>query len=257
MNRKPTSRSRLPAVEGWPTVSHRLQRWPACKRLPAAPQVTELPSGAPRAEEDDFLLFIFIRINEVRLPAASFGISTSPAFDTDKLSRSHEPDDAATRRGRTVAKEGRSVFDRSEAATQRSETETRCSCEHMFVTSQGSASGRFQRACEHGQVQQAEMAAREMGRLSLMHALSLVVLYARAGSPKFEPAAVRWLARARARWTRGATQRDPARRRRTRMLARPEIRAGREDAAPTALTTARRVTRFHERRRKVVPLVRA
>lgn len=39
------------------------------------------------------------------------------------------------------------------------------------------------------------MAAREMGRLSLMHALSLVVLYARAGSPKFEPAAVRWLAR--------------------------------------------------------------
>jgi hypothetical protein len=34
-----------------------------------------------------------------------------------------------------------------------------------------------------------------MGRLSLIHALSLVVLYARAGSPKFEPAAVRWLAR--------------------------------------------------------------
>lgn len=28
-----------------------------------------------------------------------------------------------------------------------------------------------------------------------MHALSLVVLYARTGSPKFEPAAVRWLAR--------------------------------------------------------------
>jgi hypothetical protein len=44
-------------------------------------------------------------------------------------------------------------------------------------------------------VEQAEMAAREMGRLSLIHALSLVVLYARAGSPKFEPAAVRWLAR--------------------------------------------------------------
>ena len=39
------------------------------------------------------------------------------------------------------------------------------------------------------------MAAREMGRLSLIHALSFVVLYARAGSPKFEPAAVRWLAR--------------------------------------------------------------
>jgi hypothetical protein len=46
----------------------------------------------------------------------------------------------------------------------------------VFVTSQGSASGRFQRACDRGLVQ-------------------LVVLYARAGSPKFEPAAVRWLAR--------------------------------------------------------------
>src|SRR6266508_1904802 len=68
-------------------------------------------------------------------------------------------------------------------------------CEHSFVTSQGSASGRFQRACDRGHVEQAEMAAREMGRLSLIHALSLVVLYARTGSPKFEPAAVRWLAR--------------------------------------------------------------
>jgi hypothetical protein len=65
----------------------------------------------------------------------------------------------------------------------------------LFVTTKGSASGRFQRACDCGQVQQAEMAAREMGRLSLIHALSLVVLYARAGSSKFEPAAVRWLAR--------------------------------------------------------------
>jgi len=65
----------------------------------------------------------------------------------------------------------------------------------LFVTSQGSASGRFQRACDRGHVEQAEMAAREMGRLSLIHALSLVVFYARTGSPKFEPAAVRWLAR--------------------------------------------------------------
>ncbi len=39
------------------------------------------------------------------------------------------------------------------------------------------------------------MAAREIGRLSLMDALSLVVCYARTGSPKFEQAAVRWLAR--------------------------------------------------------------
>jgi hypothetical protein len=42
---------------------------------------------------------------------------------------------------------------------------------------------------------QAEMALREMGWVSLIHALSLVVLYARVESPKFEPAAVRWLAR--------------------------------------------------------------
>jgi len=68
-------------------------------------------------------------------------------------------------------------------------------CEHVFVTSQGSASGRFQRACDRGQVMQAEMAAREMGWVSLIHALSLVVLYARVESPKFEAAAVRWLAR--------------------------------------------------------------
>ena len=39
------------------------------------------------------------------------------------------------------------------------------------------------------------MAAREMGWVSLIHALSLVVLYARVESPKFEAAAVRWLAR--------------------------------------------------------------
>lgn len=39
------------------------------------------------------------------------------------------------------------------------------------------------------------MAARELPFMSLMNALALVVLYARTGSPKFEPAAVRWLAR--------------------------------------------------------------
>lgn len=39
------------------------------------------------------------------------------------------------------------------------------------------------------------MAARELGWLSLMDALSLVTCYARSGSPKFETAAVRWLAR--------------------------------------------------------------
>jgi hypothetical protein len=46
-----------------------------------------------------------------------------------------------------------------------------------------------------GNADQAETAARELGNLSLMDALSLVLLYARTGSPKFEPAAVRWLSR--------------------------------------------------------------
>lgn len=67
--------------------------------------------------------------------------------------------------------------------------------EHVFVTSQGSAHGRFQCALARGQLEQAEMAARELGRLSLIDALSLVVCYARTGSPKFEQAAVRWLGR--------------------------------------------------------------
>ena len=39
------------------------------------------------------------------------------------------------------------------------------------------------------------MAARELPFVSLLNALALVVLYARTGSPKFEAAAVRWLAR--------------------------------------------------------------
>jgi hypothetical protein len=67
--------------------------------------------------------------------------------------------------------------------------------EHVFVTSQGTASGRFQRACERGEVFQAEIAARELGHLSLRYALDLVLLYARTDSTKFEAAAVRWLSR--------------------------------------------------------------
>ena len=41
----------------------------------------------------------------------------------------------------------------------------------------------------------AEHAARELGNVSLRDALLLVALYARMGSPKFEPAAVKWLGR--------------------------------------------------------------
>jgi hypothetical protein len=63
------------------------------------------------------------------------------------------------------------------------------------MTSQGTAHGRFQRAIRRQHVVAAEMAAKEMGQLSLVDALSLVACYARTGSPKFDKAAVRWLAR--------------------------------------------------------------
>jgi hypothetical protein len=63
------------------------------------------------------------------------------------------------------------------------------------MTSQGTAHGRFQRALQRRNVREAEMAAREIGQLSLIDALALVACYARTGSPKFDPAAVRWLSR--------------------------------------------------------------
>lgn len=63
------------------------------------------------------------------------------------------------------------------------------------MTSQGTAHGRFQRALQRRHVREAEMAAREIGRLSLIDALALVACYARTGSPKFDQAAVRWLTR--------------------------------------------------------------
>ena len=63
------------------------------------------------------------------------------------------------------------------------------------MTSQGSAHGRFQRAIKRRHLRATEMAAKEMGQLSLIDALTLVACYARTGSPKFDKAAVRWLAR--------------------------------------------------------------
>jgi hypothetical protein len=49
---------------------------------------------------------------------------------------------------------------------------------------------------QRGQVDQAEMFARELPNpLPLAYALQLVAVYARMGSPKFEPAAVRLLGR--------------------------------------------------------------
>ena len=60
------------------------------------------------------------------------------------------------------------------------------------MTSQGSPGGRFERAVSRGQLFHAELAAREMGKLSLGHALALCQLFAEADDPRFERAAVRW-----------------------------------------------------------------
>ena len=65
----------------------------------------------------------------------------------------------------------------------------------MFVTAEAQAHVRFRRAIERRALWAAEDAAREMQQLSLEDALQLVHLYAERGSPKFEPAARRWLVR--------------------------------------------------------------
>ena len=61
------------------------------------------------------------------------------------------------------------------------------------MTSQGSAHGRFQRAIHRRNVENADMAAREMGGLSLADTLSLCELLANADPARYERAALRWL----------------------------------------------------------------
>ena len=63
------------------------------------------------------------------------------------------------------------------------------------MTSQGTAHGRFQRAIHRRHVQAAEMAAREMGGLSLADALLLCELLANTDPSRYERAALRWLQR--------------------------------------------------------------
>jgi hypothetical protein len=63
------------------------------------------------------------------------------------------------------------------------------------MTSQGTAHGRFQRAIHRRHVQAAEMAAREMGGLSLADALALCELLASVDPARYERAALRWLQR--------------------------------------------------------------
>jgi len=66
-------------------------------------------------------------------------------------------------------------------------------CEHAFVTSQGTAHGRFTRAIERRQLRGAEMAARELGRLSPADALALVLLIREQAPHRSERAAARWV----------------------------------------------------------------
>ncbi len=63
------------------------------------------------------------------------------------------------------------------------------------MTSQGTAHGRFQRAIHRRHLNAAEMAAREMGGLSLSDALALCELLANADPARYERAALRWLQR--------------------------------------------------------------
>jgi hypothetical protein len=63
----------------------------------------------------------------------------------------------------------------------------------IAMTSQGTADGRFQRAIHRRHVQAAEMAARELGGLSLADALSLCELLANVDPARYERAALRWL----------------------------------------------------------------
>lgn len=63
------------------------------------------------------------------------------------------------------------------------------------MTSQGTPHGRFQRAINHRNLRNADMAARELGGLSLSDALDLTLLIREADRWRYERAAVRWLER--------------------------------------------------------------
>jgi hypothetical protein len=61
-----------------------------------------------------------------------------------------------------------------------------------MMTSQGSAEARLARFIRSGNVALADMAARELGSLSLGEALSLCLLYEAVGDERFERAFQRW-----------------------------------------------------------------
>ena len=65
----------------------------------------------------------------------------------------------------------------------------------MFVTSEGHPDARLQRALAVGNLIAAEAAAFEISFIPLVQARLLVELYAEKGDPKFERAALKYLAR--------------------------------------------------------------
>ena len=62
----------------------------------------------------------------------------------------------------------------------------------IVMTSQGTSHGRFQRAIQRGQLFHAELAARELGSLTLADALALTALIAKEDPARYGRAAVRW-----------------------------------------------------------------
>lgn len=68
-------------------------------------------------------------------------------------------------------------------------------CEHAFVTSLGSAYSRFQRALLTGNLQLVEAAGRELPRIGLADALTILSLLADQADPRFDRAAARWVGR--------------------------------------------------------------
>jgi hypothetical protein len=65
----------------------------------------------------------------------------------------------------------------------------------MFVTSEGHPGARLQRALAAGNLTAAEQAAFEIPFIPLARARELVELYAEKGDPKYERAALKYLAR--------------------------------------------------------------
>ena len=63
------------------------------------------------------------------------------------------------------------------------------------MTSQGSPATRFRRAIERRSLINAELAAREMGKVTLEEALQLVALYSEQDDLRAERAMVKWLGR--------------------------------------------------------------